>query len=80
MIREGNPKEALADFQTASKRMPNKWSLDLGIARSYSAMGGYKTALKNAKQSLLVAPDGPNKEIVQKMIAKLEKGEDMNKQ
>jgi predicted Zn-dependent protease len=80
MIREGKPKEALAVFQAASKRMPNKWPLDLGIARSYSALGDYKTALKYAKQSLLVAPDGPNKENVQRMIAKLEKGEDMNKQ
>jgi tetratricopeptide (TPR) repeat protein len=80
MIREGKPKEALAVFQAASKRMPNKWPLDLGIARSYSAMGDYKTALKYAKQSLLVAPDQPNKDNVQRMIAKLEKGEDMNKQ
>jgi tetratricopeptide (TPR) repeat protein len=80
MIRDGKPKEALAIFQNASKRMPNKWPLDLGIARSYSAMGDYKSALKYAKQSLLVAPDGPNKDNVQRMIAKLEKGEDMNKQ
>jgi len=80
MIRDGKPKEALAVFQTASKRMPNKWPLDLGIARSYSALGDYKTALKYAKQSLLVAPDDVNKANVQRMIAKLEKGEDMNKQ
>ena len=79
MIREGKPKEALAVFQTAAKRMPNKWPLDLGIARSYSALGDYKTALKYAKLSLTVAPDPANKENVQKMIAKLEKGEDMNK-
>ena len=79
MIREGKPKEALAVFQTASKRMPGKWPLDLGIARSYSALGDYKTALKFAKASLAVAPDQANKDNVQKMIAKLEKGEDMNK-
>jgi tetratricopeptide (TPR) repeat protein len=79
MIRDGKPKEALAVFQTASKRMPGKWPLDLGIARSYSALGDYKTALKYAKASLVVAPDQVNKDNVQKMIAKLEKGEDMNK-
>lgn len=80
MIRDGKPKEALAVFQSASKRMPNKWPLDLGTARAYSALGDYKTALKFAKQSLLVAPDDVNKANVQRMIAKLEKGEDMNKQ
>ena len=80
MIREGHPDEALKIFQTAAKRMPGKWPLDLGIARAYSAMGDYKTALKYARTSLTVAPDQPNKDNVTRMIAKLEKGEDMNKQ
>ncbi|HKQ97795.1 MAG TPA: DUF2911 domain-containing protein, partial [Candidatus Polarisedimenticolia bacterium] len=52
MIRDGNPQEALKIFQNAAKRYPNKWPLDLGIARAYSAMGDYKTALKYAKTSL----------------------------
>ncbi|HZN05055.1 MAG TPA: DUF2911 domain-containing protein [Candidatus Polarisedimenticolia bacterium] len=79
MIREGKPQEALVVFQSASKRMGAKWPLDLGIARSYSALGDYKAALKYAKASLTVAPDQVNKDNVQRMIAKLEKGEDMNK-
>jgi hypothetical protein len=79
MIRDGKPQEALAIFQAAAKRMPKTWPLDLGIARAQSAMGDYGTALKYARAALAVAPDQPNKDNVTRMIAKLEKGEDMNK-
>ena len=79
MIRDGNPQEALRIFQAASKRLPGKWPIDLGIARAYSAMGDYKTALKYAKTSLAVAPDDQNKGNVTRMIGLLEKGQDMNK-
>jgi hypothetical protein len=80
MIGAGHPEEALKVFQAAAKRMPGKWPIDLGIARAYSAMGDYKTALKYARASLPLAPDQPNKDNVTRMIARLEKGEDMNKQ
>jgi hypothetical protein len=60
--------------------MPGKWPIDLGIARAYSAMGDYKTALKYARTSLPLAPDQANKDNVTRMIARLEKGEDMNQQ
>lgn len=79
MIREGKPQEALKIFQAASKRLPGQWPIDLGIARAYSAMGDYKTALKYAKTSLTVAPDDQNKSNVTRMIGLLEKGQDMNK-
>lgn len=79
MIREGKPQEALKIFQAASKRLPGQWPIDLGIARAYSAMGDYKTALKYAKSSLTVAPDDQNKSNVTRMIGLLEKGQDMNK-
>jgi hypothetical protein len=79
MIRDGKPQEALAIFQAGAKRFPGGWPLDLGIARSYSAMGDYKTALKYARTALTAAPDDPNRDNVKRMIAKLEKGEDMNK-
>jgi len=80
MIGEGHAEEALKVFQAAAKRMPGTWPLDLGIARAYSAMGNYKTALKYARTSLSLAPDQANKDNVTRMIARLEKGEDMNKQ
>ncbi|HUD71867.1 MAG TPA: DUF2911 domain-containing protein [Dongiaceae bacterium] len=79
MIRDGNPQEALRIFQAASKRLSGKWPIDLGIARAYSAMGDYKTALKYAKTSLAVVPDDVNRGNVTRMIGLLENGQDMNK-
>jgi hypothetical protein len=79
MIGKGEAQEALRIFQDAAKRMPRQWPLDLGIARAESALGHYPTALKYARTALTVAPDDPNRENVKRLIAKLEKGEDMNK-
>jgi tetratricopeptide (TPR) repeat protein len=79
LITAGKPQEALKIFQDAAKRMPKQWPLDLGIARAESALGHYPVALKYAKAALVVAPDDPNRENVKRLIAKLEKGEDMNK-
>jgi tetratricopeptide (TPR) repeat protein len=79
MIKDGKAQEALKIFQDAAKRMPGQWPLDLGIARAESALGHYPVALKYAKSALTVAPDDPNRDNVKRMIAKLEKGEDMNK-
>jgi hypothetical protein len=79
LIAAGQAEEALRVFQDAVKRLPGQWPLDLGIARAQSALGRYPVALKHAKAALAVAPDDPNRENVRRMIAKLEKGEDMNK-
>jgi hypothetical protein len=79
LIREGRPQEALRIFQAAAKRYPGQWPLDLGIARAQSALGNYPAALKKAKAALVVAPDEPNRENVRRLIARLEKGEDINR-
>lgn len=78
MIREGKAAEALALFQQAAKRFPGAWPTDVGIARSYSALGKYKDALKHAKAALAIAPDEVNKKNLERMIGLLEQGQDMN--
>jgi len=79
LIAAGQAQEALGIFQDAARRLPGQWPLDLGIARAQSALGRYSDALKHAKSALVVAPDDPNRENVKRLIARLEKGEDMNK-
>jgi len=48
------------------------------LARGYSAMGDYKTALKYAKRTFEDAPDDANKNNMKNAIAKLEKSQDIN--
>ena len=50
----------------------------MGMARGYSAMGDYKTALKFAQQAQPLAPDNMNKQGVEAAIGRLREGKDMN--
>jgi len=78
MVREGKAAAALALFQQAARRFPGAWPTDVGIARSYSALGDYKKALKHAKAALAIAPDDVNRKNLERMIGLLEQGQDMN--
>ena len=61
-----------------SKKNKGQWPVDFGLARSYSAMGNYKTALKHLKIAVTRAPDQPNKDAIAGFLEKLKKGEDIN--
>lgn len=78
LLRQGNKNDAVAIFQANAKKYPNVFTTNVGMTRAYSANGDYKNALKYAKVALPQAPDKVNKENVERMITKLEKGEDIN--
>jgi tetratricopeptide (TPR) repeat protein len=75
---QGNKEEAMRIFQMNAKLHPNQWPVNWGLARGYSAMGDYKSALKYAKLALPQAPDQVNKDNIAKGITKLESGQDIN--
>ncbi len=76
----GNKEKALEVFQYNAERYPNTWPVNVGLARGYSALGEYKKALKCAKlaQTEVPAGDAVNKQSLEAMVKKLEKGEDVN--
>jgi hypothetical protein len=78
LLAEGRKAEALAVFQKNAKRFGDAWPVHVGLARGYSAMGDYKTALRHAEQALAQAPDPLNKSSLQAAVAKLKQGQDMN--
>jgi tetratricopeptide (TPR) repeat protein len=78
LITQGKKEEALKVYQVNAKNHPNQWPVNWGLARGYSAVGDYKSALKYAKLSLDQAPDQPNKDNVQKGIEKLQQNQDIN--
>ena len=65
-------------WQLNSKKFPNQWPVNVGMARGNSAVGNYKEALKYAKLALAQAPDDNNKKNLQTGIERLEAGKDMN--
>ncbi len=75
----GKNDEAIKIFLLNAKRFPNQWPVHVGLVRAYSAQGKFKEALAEAKLALAQAPDDANRNGLQNMIARLTKGEDINK-
>ncbi len=75
----GKVDEAVKIFQFNAKRFPNRWPVHVGLMRAYSAQGKFKEAIAEAKLAFAQAPDDGNKQNLPRLIARLEKGEDINK-
>jgi len=78
LIAQGKKEKAMEVFKMNSKKNNGQWPVDYGLARAYSAMGDYKTALKHLKIAAQRAPDQQNKDIIAVNLTKLEKGEGIN--
>jgi tetratricopeptide (TPR) repeat protein len=69
--------EGFAVFKVNVKKHPNEWYSHGELARMASAKGDYETASKEMKAALVNAPEIA-KPGIQRMIARLEKKEDIN--
>jgi hypothetical protein len=78
LLSQKKNKEALEVFQLNAKKNPKQFMTYAGLTRGFSANGDFKSALKNAKEALPLAPDPVNKSSIEGMIKKLEKGVDVN--
>ena len=78
LLTQGKTKEALAVFQKNAKRFGDAWPVHVGLARGFSAVGDYKTALKHAEIALTQAPDDINKKSLEAAVIRLKEGKDMN--
>lgn len=78
LITAKKTKEALDLFKANYAKYPKQFTTIMGLARGYSAMGDYKTALKFAQQAQPLAPDNVNKQGVETAISKLREGKDIN--
>ena len=79
LLAQHRTKDAMAVFQKNAERFPDQWPVHVGLARGYSAMGDYKTALKHAEIAFGQAPDPLNKKSLEDGIAKLKAGQDWNR-
>jgi hypothetical protein len=70
--------EALAIFRSTAKKFPDYWTSHMGMARVYSAQGDFENALKEAKLSLVGAPDS-NKANLENYVKRLQAKEDINR-
>ena len=77
LIAAKKPKEALEVFKMNYQKNPNQMTTLIGLARGYSAIGDYKTALDYANKALPIV-DTQNKTNLQTIIEKLKAGKDVN--
>ncbi len=78
LIAQGKKEKALEVFKMNAKKNKGTWPVDYGLARGYSAVGNYKSALKHIKVAAGRAPDAQNKTAIAANITKLENGEGIN--
>ena len=78
LLTQGRSKDAMAVFQKNAKRFGEAWPVHVGLARGYSALGDYKSALKHAELALTQAPDPLNRKSLEDAVARLKQGQDMN--
>ncbi len=78
LVQQKKNKEALEVFKLNAQKNPNNYTTYMGLARGYSANGEFTNAIKNAQLALPIAPNQANKDAVDKMIATLKAGKDIN--
>lgn len=78
LIAANRARDALEIFKLNATKNPKQFTTLVGLARGYSAVGDYKTALKLAQQAQPLAPDQLNKTSMETMVSKLKEGKDIN--
>lgn len=75
----GKKQEAMEIYKINAEKNPNQWLPNLGLARGYSMMGDFSSALKHAKTALSQnPPEGANKKTLEKAVEMLSAGKDFN--
>lgn len=78
LLAQKKTAEAIKVFELNAKRNPNKWPVNLGLARGYAAAGDVQKALRHARQAVNDAPDEPSRKNVEGLIKSLEEGKNIN--
>ena len=78
LIKKGNNELALNVFKANYKNSNGAWPTNVGLARGYSAVGDYKSAIRYTKRALKIVPDEENKNNLEKALMILKDGKDIN--
>jgi tetratricopeptide (TPR) repeat protein len=80
VLARHNKERALAVFKLNAQLHPDVWPVNLGLARGYSAMGDYASALEALLKAQAQVPEGDtaNAAAIKANIEKLKKGLDIN--
>ncbi len=72
---QGKSDDAVRMFELNAQRFPGEWPVDVGMMRAWAAKGDAKKALEAARRAHAKAPDEGNRKNLERLIARLEKGD-----
>ena len=78
LIKKGYKDLAMEVFKAYYKKNNGTWPTNVGMARGYSALGKYSSAVKYVKKALKIVPDEDNKQNLEKALILLKEGQDIN--
>ena len=80
LLAAHNKERAMQVFKLNAQMHPDAWPVNYGLARGYSAMGDYKSALEALTKAQTQVPEGDsvNAEALKTNLEKLKRGEDIN--
>jgi len=78
LARAKRGKDAFDIFKYDYDKHPDEFITNAGMARAYSAIGDYKKALPFAQKAQAQAPDPANKANMDRFVATLQSGKDIN--
>jgi len=78
LIKKGYKDLAMEVFKANYKKNNGTWPTNVGMARGYSALGKYSSAVKYVKKALKIVPDEDNKQNLEKALILLKEGQDIN--
>jgi hypothetical protein len=80
LLSQHKNERAAAVFKLNAQLHPDAWPVNYGLARGYSAMGDYKSALEALLKAQTQVPEGDsvNAAAIKTNIEKLKRGEDIN--
>jgi hypothetical protein len=80
MLSQHNKERAMVVFKLNAQLHPDAWPVNFGLARGYSAMGDFKSALAAMLKAQAEVPKGDtgNAAAIRVYLEKLKRGEDIN--
>ncbi|MES2746810.1 MAG: DUF2911 domain-containing protein [Bacteroidota bacterium] len=78
LLNAKKPQDALVVFKLNYKKNPNVFTTNVGLGRGYAGIGDFKQATKYMKIAQTQAPDDLNKNNIENILKKLEKGVAIN--
>jgi hypothetical protein len=72
---QGRKDDAIRLWELNAEKFPGQWPVEVGLMRASALKGDARGALDHGRKALAAAPDPGNKQNLERLVARLEKGD-----